>query len=521
MISQAACTIVPGAALGWAMFWTIVAPALAFAQQSPGDASSTPVLHLGRKEVVLDVVVVNASRRPVTTLDKKQFNVYEDGVEQRIVSFSAPADHMPPPSAAPVKSSADLRHAGNIPINIIVLDELNTAFEDTSYGRYSLQKYLNAQGPVLKQPTTIVSVSDSNLKMLHDYSQDRDLLSKVAHDHIPVYPFRMMKGGDAGPDAGERLARCLGALLQISQSVRGYEGRKNIIWIGRGFPTLDTDTVNKAKADTALAALKLVTSSLLESRVTLNIIDPTMMSTSVVDYTDADLVSPNQLLSAEGVNGTALLPGDIDFPSFAPATGGLAFFARNDIDKEIGTAIEDGANYYTISYSPTNKSDDDQKFRQINITLMDKSLTAWTRTGYYEKYQVKPGETQKPPDARQLAFDLTSAALATAPYSGLLVSGEKSGEGYKITVAPIGLEFRPMKSGAYRAEMTVMTVSFSAKGKALEHHANEIDLPATELDAPVAFTVKPASGLSGATRTRIVVRDAVSGHIGTVDLDYE
>ena len=473
-------------------------------------------LRIRSREVVLDVVVTRRGV-PVTNLKKEDFKITEDKADQRILSFSRPEDHLPAPGAPPVTSSADLLKAGNIPINLIILDELNTAFEDTAYGRSQTERYLERQPPITKEPIAILSISDSGLKVIADYTQNRDVLYNAVKKHFPVYPFRKMKGGDSGPDAGERLARCLGSLLTISQSVKGYQGRKTIVWIGRGFPGLDTDSVNADKAAEALAATQLVTTSLLESRTVLNIVDPTPLAVSQVDFTDSETVSSQTLLSAEGANGTSLFPGDIDFAAFAPATGGLAFFAHNDIDKEIATSIDDGADYYSLSYSPTNKSDDPAKFRQIVVTTSDPTVEIWTRTGYYLAHQVKPGEKQAAPTTRQLQFDLTTAALSAIPYSGLRVTAERAGDKVKVSVQPLGLELRASKSGVNQAEITYMEVALGPKNKVLASHVDEVTQLVTQDVEPVVFEI-PSATQRGATRTRIVIRDAASGRIGTADL---
>jgi len=485
-------------------------PKLATEAASP--SSSAPVFRVDTREVVLDVVVTDAKQKPVDNLNKDDFKIYEDGIYQQTHSFSKPEDHLPAPDAPPVKSAADLVHAGNIPINIIILDELNTMFEDTSYGRAAAVKYLEKQPAKLLQPTTVLAISDSGLKVVMDYTQDRDALVNAVHKHFPVYPFHLMKGSDDG----DQLGHCLGYLLQVAQSVKGYQGRKSIVWIGKGFPSLDTDDVNAAKADEALNDLQLVTNALLESRVVLNVIDPTATSVQQVDYSNDETVSSADLLQAEGPNGQDLFPGDIDFPSFAPATGGLAIFARNDIDQSIATAIDDSSQYYSMSYAPTNKSDDPQKFRQIVVKVNDPSLTTWTRTGYYLAHMIQPGEIPPPPPPTELAFELTSAAQATMPYSGLQVVVNPDGGKLKIQVLPLGMEYRVTKTGSTMAEVTVMTVSFGSKGKVLDHQINEIQQRIGENLSPMNFEVDPGND-KGASRIRVVVRDAVSGHIGTVD----
>ena len=488
-------------------------------EKQPIQTDGTNTLRVETREVVLDVVVTDRAKRPVLNLGRDAFTVYEDKVQQRVVSFTKPEEHATAPDAPPVHSSKELVLAGNIPINVIILDELNTRFEDSSFGRSSADHYLSRQPATLKQATTILSISDSGLKQIIDYTQDREKLREAVKKHFPVYPFRMTKGGDSGPDAGERMARCLGALLQISQSVKGYAGRKSIIWIGRGFPSLNTDDVNSAKAAEAIAALKLVTSSLLESRTVLNTIDPTPLSSATVDYSDPDFVSPSDLLSAEGAGGQSLFPGNIDFASFAPATGGLAFYARNDVDRQIATAIEDGSAYYTLVYSPTDKTEDPAKFRQIVVKLNDPSLVVWTRTGYYRSHHLQPGEPIVKPDARQLAFDLMNAALSNVTYSGLIVFAEKaeSGPGYRVTVSPVGLDYRVTAHGTQRDEVTIMEVCFDAKNKPLEHHPEEKSETIPDSTTPMSF-ILDVNPPKGTTRVRIVVRDVLSGRLGTVDI---
>jgi VWFA-related protein len=469
---------------------------------------------------VLDIVITDHTGKPISDVPRDKIRILEDNVPQKILSFTPPADHVSPPDTPPVTSSADVRKLGNVPLNIIVLDELNTMFEDTAYGRYSLERYLKSQPAVLKQPTLVVSISDSNLRLLHDWTQNRDELYDMTKKHFPVYPFSMMKGGDGGT----QLARCFGALLQLAQSTKGYAGRKNIVWIGKGFPSLDTDQENEAQALSDQASLKMVTAALLASRITLNIVDPTPMSSAQADLSNPELVSPDMLLNALSPNGVPL--GDqqpdlstLSFFQLAPSTGGLAFYARNDVDKQIETAINDGAQYYTLVYSPSNKTGDEALFRNITVKLDDPNLVAWTRNGYFPEHVVKPGELPPAPTVHELAFDLSSAALALIPYSGLDVSAEREKDQplYKVTMTPIGVTFRSSKQNKIVTEFTVMTVVFGKKQKVLSHDADEIVTTVTSTDEPFSFTV-PAKDFEDATRIRIVVRDAVSGHLGTVDL---
>jgi len=95
--------------------------------------------------------------------------------------------------------------------------------------------------------------------------------------------------------------------------------------------------------------------------------------------------------------------GNYEFGKLAKATGGRTLYGRNDVDMEINTAIQDGANFYTLTYRPANTSLDPQKFRRIKITVDRPGLSVITREGYYLQYgpgRVESGESFKAPTHR-------------------------------------------------------------------------------------------------------------------------
>ena len=116
------------------------------------QAPSTQTLKVTTRIVVLDVVVTDKKGNLVPReLTRDDFTVLEDGQQQAIRSFEAPKDHrMPVSGEAIVNSAADLKKIGDAPVTILVLDELNSRFEDMSFSRQMMVKYLQAQPAVLK-----------------------------------------------------------------------------------------------------------------------------------------------------------------------------------------------------------------------------------------------------------------------------------------------------------------------------------------------------------------------------------
>ena len=120
------------------------------AQEPQGGA---PTLHVSTQLVVLDVVVTDKKGNVVTrVLTKDDFQVLDGGVPQTIRHFETPVEHtMPEPGTAVVRSAADLKKIGDAPVTILVIDELKGRFEDMSFARQMLVKYLASQPAVLAE----------------------------------------------------------------------------------------------------------------------------------------------------------------------------------------------------------------------------------------------------------------------------------------------------------------------------------------------------------------------------------
>jgi VWFA-related protein len=151
-----------------------------FSQELP-STSGAPVRQQGTttrkvttRTVVLDVVMTDAHGNPIKRiLSKDDFEVFEDKQQQHIRSFETPAEHlMPPGDQAIVHSAADLKLIGDAPVTILVLDELNSRFEDMAYVRDMMIKYLHSQTAVLQQPTLLLVATNTTMQQLHDWTPE-------------------------------------------------------------------------------------------------------------------------------------------------------------------------------------------------------------------------------------------------------------------------------------------------------------------------------------------------------------
>jgi VWFA-related protein len=474
--------------------------------------------------VVLDVVVTDKQGKLVDQpFTRDDFTVYEDGVAQTIRSFETPVDHAMPAAAAGqavVNSAADLKKIGDAPVTVLVLDELNSRFEDMSYSRQMMIKYLQEQPKVLKQPTVMMIAENTSFKQVHDYTQDRDALIDVVKKHMPEYPWRMMNGGGKGAGAVERMAQVLAALQQIAQASSGTAGRKNLIWVGNGFPPADLVGLPLEEVAAIEAAIRRCTARMLAARITMYTINPVAGSTVTVEVDDVDDMDQAGMDAGPDPFGQ----GEASFPAFAAATGGIAFMGRNDLSNVIAEGVAKGEQYYTMSYSPTNKSDDAVKFRSIRVVMKDKTLRATTRDGYFPETagDLNP-VVDKTMAAKQvtanLKLDLSSALTSTMSYNGLAVTAEKAAGGmYTVKVGEQGIGWsEPGAGGEEHEEATVAVAWYDAKGKVLGHVARELMSPRGAAGGGATFQI-PVTLTGNPARVRVVVRDAVNGKMGTVDL---
>ena len=160
--------------------------------------------------------------------------------------------------------------APRAPVDIILLDEFNTRFEDMAFARYSLKKFLDKQPDKLPAPTMLIAVDLQHFTVLRDYTQNKDELIKALDHHFVAYPWQVHQGAWVS----ERYATAFITLRRVAQAVIGHPGHKNMVWIGRGFPPLHFDRVAIDSANRIESAVQDCVNVLRDARVTLYTIDP-------------------------------------------------------------------------------------------------------------------------------------------------------------------------------------------------------------------------------------------------------
>ncbi len=498
------------------------------AQTGQSGPALDRVVTVNVRLVVLDVAVTDSAGRPVDGLTAKDFQVYEDGKLEQIKSVEPPAAHALPAAALAQGVLANFDAAapaafGRSPVNVLVLDQLNTHFADSSFARNSLRDYLAAQPALLPEPTTLLSLSDGGFKTLQPFTRGRDTLLRALAAAPPEYAWKLEVNGKADYGPIERLDQSLRALEEIAESYARIPGRKNLIWVGGGFPSLDPSTIDRGDAQEVKDALRHVTDVLLDTHVTLFAVDPSSSAGGMTEITDSTQLEFAELAGDALAAGSDPFSSTDDFDRLGPLSGGRVVRARNDVAVQIASAVESGAHFYTIAYTPSSNSTDAAKFRKIRVVCLRQGLTAATRIGYYS------GAAHQPDPVTTAAYDLTTAAESPVPLRALRVSVTRSGaanasaDNYMVHTGAAGLTWKPQPDGTATASVYVMAVSLNRKEHMLGHslqHMTAKAKPGVSLSDPgrTADFLITATAAPKATTLRFIVRDSATGNMGSVDL---
>lgn len=483
--------------------------------------------------VVLDVVVTDKQGNPVRNLSKDDFTILEEDKPQTIATFEAPDQHAPVNIEGDVKNSLAIPDngppkIGAQPITILVFDALDTKTVDQAYARTEINKYLVAHGPTLAQPTALMALEEKRLELLHDYTSDAKTLEQALRQHKAQLPFRLLRSMGEGnaysvtdqTDAEQRLVDAMLALREIATANAQFAGRKNVVWIGPGFPGLNGLRVWNEAGFRGLEQSKVVSSEKMNllnwEQQTLELIWNARISVYTIDPRGLEALPEEPMTPASG---------DLVFEQIAPLTGGRIIRETNDVDARIAKSVDEGGVYYAIAYYPASRNWDG-KFRRIHILLRNPDLTARTRDGYY----AVATSTPTPREMNQL---LSLAVLNPLSYHSLEVQAQARLSGKQQRIAHITvninaneLHWETAEAGKRRCAITVMTAGFSSKGEVVAHAVKELEIVVDEKKQMQLLAEGMVMNLAmplppTAVRMRIVARDSTNGNMGTADLTPE
>ena len=516
----------------------VVATSVALSGSTFGQAQGQqpPVFRSSTRLVQVSVVVRDGRNGAVNGLKAEDFQLFENGHEVPVSFFAVRA-------AAPGSTTADLetlaakgrftnriQSPGGGGVVAIVFDQLNTSAMDQAYGRQHLIKYLRSIRP--DDRVALYALTPYGMQPLYDFSRDSEglvqALERLDRGESPEsigaaqqLPPALLEGLSAfARGALDRMeahyaylrgTTTIEAFEAVAKQLAGVPGRKNIVWISGGFPFTIGEggpsgmLFSNLRPETQRAARALNHAD--------TAVYPVDARGLVSQSTDPD--APGRVPSLSEV--MAPLDG---LRAVADWTGGRAFGHTNDIGRAISRAVDDSRQSYLLGYYPTNV-DWNERFRKIEVKVKRRGVQVRHREGYFAL----------PPDApatqsRQAAIvaAVMNPLEATAIPIDVTVTPDNAHYRLAIRVDPSALAFRT-NNGSWSGEVDVSVAQLLANREFVRDdqplplsgdEASRDRLLADGIQLTRFLDLRP-----DARQIRIIVRDAVTGTIGSLFIDAD
>lgn len=399
-------------------------------QQPPASQGSAtaPPLRVMTRLVQVNVIVQDRNGNPVTGLTKDDFTLLDEGHPQRISYFAEEATRIMNPAKptgpggtlAPNLFTNRYEEKTGVPtsVTVILLDALNTHFNDMSYARAQVAKFLKQLQP---QDRIALYGLSNRLTLLHDFTSDASSILHAIGQTPDTENSQLVASesadvpsdtGDADFDAwlngaNQRVAdfynmsradETAAAIEDIANHLAGLPGRKNLVWVSASFPfSIGLD----APMGTSGGAERHEFNKEVEDAA--EALNNANMAIYPVDA--RGLIAPPSAINRSGPMMGRTPPKNTASPSppaqnfdtmnvIADRTGGHAYYNSNDIAKAVREAIDDSRDTYVIGYYPSH-NDWNGKFREIKVQTSRSGLHLRFRRGYFAIPDSANTETQR------------------------------------------------------------------------------------------------------------------------------
>ncbi len=589
------------AGLGLRMGWGQAggAPAL---PQAASSGSAPATLQVFSRETVVDVTVTDAKGAPIRNLKPSDFVIEEDGKPQPIRGFqeygkdTPPAPRMPPKLPPDVYTNLQPTPATSA-VNILLLDALNTKTADQVYMKQQSMQYLKS----MPRGTRVAVLGlSSRLRILQGFTSDPAILLAAVDSKknrsLPS-PFIDTDTGDSIDSlmdvvddgtaaslaefeneqstfqADMRNRMTLEALNQIAAYVAGIKGRKNLIWFSSGLPLNIFPDEETGATTGGTNGLQGMTDYAKDLRKTTDLLTAAEVAVYPVDarglFNDpsnsaavpATGLSPKQAAQKAQKDAAAKLKfaqktaqEQLSMEAVAEATGGVAYYNTNDLKAAVGKAIDNGANYYTVSYAPPSLAFDG-RYHAISVKVDRPGVKVLYRKGYNadniannaitpeltlattapEPYgnNMQASMERGVPTSSQVLFTVKVDPVAeTASLPGARVLGNldpklqgKPLRRYEFDFSMPGrqITFTDSPGGMHNASLEFDVAAYDVYGKLISTISQSIDLPLTsdrykQLQGSPFRVVQQLDLPRGEMFLRIGVLDRVSDKVGTTEI---
>jgi hypothetical protein len=212
----------------------------------------------------------------------------------------------------------------------------------------------------------------------------------------------------------------------------------------------------------------------------------------------------------------------------AGQTGGKICINNNDLADCVKTAVTEGSSYYEIAYYP-DAADWHGEFHKIIVKSLRAGVQLSFRQGYYARSGEAPAKgadkNANDPQLQEAACGdlLTSTSVLVLAES--LPPDQPGQVKYFMAIDAKMLTFAPVDGGIHEVRLDLAVCTLDRAAKPLQYLQDRVQQQLGDKD----YTTTSARGVSHVvqfvpkpetSRVRLVVRDAVSGRLGSVDIPY-
>jgi VWFA-related protein len=521
------------------------------------NLSQRYMLKVTTNEVLVDVRVTDRKGNPVTNLKQSDFKVYEDGVLQEINSFDLEniqklaqetGENGQPavinlgklPRTTPQQTFRSI--VQNHRLVVLFFDLTSMQIPDLLRALQSAQHFIKTQ----LTPADLVAVVTytSDLRLLQDFTNDRDALSKAIKSIQVGQSSTLASNGSMGeaggtdsfgntvvtqdtgnaftPDETEfnifNTDEKLSALQSLANLLQAVPGRKSVIHFSSGIEQTGVDNEAQLQATVDAANRGDVSFYTLDARG-LAAMPPgggaSSASPSGTAIYTADAVS-SQISSLHNSRET--------LSTLATDTGGRMFTDLNNFAPVFNYVQKENSTYYLIGYSPSNTKADG-RFRRIRVELVEgRGLKVEARPGYYAPVSFRQSSGQ------QKELRLEEALNSEAPFLDLPLAIETAyflqsdGHYYVVLAAKI-----PGSAIPFHQHSTVHQTQFDFAWRATDSHGKvagglrdtlPVKLNASTYQEVLKGNILYEGGIvlpPGTYKLKVVARENQTGKMGTFE----
>ena len=543
---------------------------LGLAAQAQGQTAAPPSSQLGYQnlaqgftlkvttnEVLVDVRVTDHKGDPVTNLKASDFKVYEDGVLQNISSFDLEniqrlaqetGENGKPevinlgalPPTTPQETYRRL--VQNHRLIVLFFDLTSMPIPDLLRALQSARNFIRTE----LTPADLVAVVtySSDLRVLQDFTNDRDVLSKAIQSIQIGKSATLAANGSVGEaggtdsfgntvvtqDTGDAFTpdetefnifntdEKLSAVQSLANLLQAVPGRKSVIHFSSGIEQTGVDNEAQLQATVDAANRANVSFYTLDARG--------LMAMPPGGAASAASPSGTAIYTAGAVSSqiSSLHNSRETLSTLATDTGGHMFTDLNNFAPVYNYVQKENTTYYLIGYAPSNTKADG-RFRRIRVEVVEgRGLKVEARPGYYAPVSFGRSSGQ------QKELQLSDALNSEAPFLDLPLAVETAyflqpdGHYYVVLAAKI-----PGSSIPFHQHSTVHQTQFDFAWRATDSQGKvagalrdtlPVKLNASTFQTVLKGNILYEGGLvlpPGAYKLKVVARENLTGKMGTFE----